>query len=157
TFGNRFSAPLGHVAPMAPRAGDGRRLMNPDSRHGVLFVVEACNCFGPPPVFDVHGAVALSDYLLSFPFPARNPAYPHAADIVFIPRLAGNPMFRRKFYERAAAPPAQAVKKDYLAIEAELVESFEHIVPKNQNGRMFSPKFPGIISSAAALFERVSR
>lgn len=98
--------------------------------------------------------------VISFPFPARNAAYPNKEDILNDPTFAAYPRrspAHKAAYDRARSDEAKAFRLQYLSVEEELDRALRYVSPCDHNANTFSFKFADIIRSAANMFEILSK
>ena len=93
----------------------------------------------------------------SYPFPARNAAYPDMHQIVFTDGFAPHDAVYAAMYNRAQGDDAKTWRFQYLGIEEELERSFRYVFPADDNADVFSLKFAEIIRAAANAYEILAK
>jgi hypothetical protein len=88
----------------------------------------------------------------SYPFPARNPAYPNDEDVIYTARESSTDLYCRAF-ERAQGEEARLHRLRYLSIEEELERAYRYVLPCEENCSACSLKFAEVIRSAANAYE----
>jgi hypothetical protein len=95
--------------------------------------------------------------VVSYPFPARNPAYPDLHQIIFTDGIPTNNHVYGAMYSRAQGDGAKTWRFQYLGIEEELERAFRFVSPCDDNAAVFSLKFAEIIRSAANAYEILAK
>src|SRR4051812_33631610 len=93
----------------------------------------------------------------SFPFPARNPAFPRVEDVIFVADYARDSGLNRLLLERSQGDEARLLRLQYLGIEGELERAFRYVSPAAENAGAFSLKFAEVIRSAANAYEIICK
>jgi hypothetical protein len=93
----------------------------------------------------------------SYPFPARNPSFPHDHQILFVGSLPHTAPEYRLMYERSQGTEARLARFQYLGIEGELEQAFRFVSPSDDNADAYSLKFAEIIRAGANAYEISAR
>src|SRR5689334_1198875 len=93
----------------------------------------------------------------SFPFPARNVAYPHEYDILYEPSWKAGTPEHKKGCDRAQGEDAKLQRLRYLSIEEELERAHRYVFPSEENAAVFSLKFAEVIRAAGNAYEIICK
>ncbi len=93
----------------------------------------------------------------AYAFPARNPAYPKAHDILDTDGFSPGRAEYRAMYERAHGGDGNTWRFQYVTIEEELERALRYVDPCEENAGVFSIKFAEIIRAAANAYEIMAK
>jgi len=92
--------------------------------------------------------------LESYPFPTRNPKF-EDKDIFYI--KSDDKEYIQYCYDKIVHPNSVAIEFQFFSIERLLLDSFQYVLPIQENSKTCSVRFATIIREACNLFEILAR